>query len=114
MDRQHRRSLQHCGCLGSPPRVQVLGPQIRPPAPDGQQREIERPERLHVVEQIRVTGEVDTAATPFDHEAERRPMRSRQGSPTAVVRVHDENSGVTDGHDIAGRHLDDLAAISSD
>ena len=66
--------------LGRALGIEVPRAELRPPAPDRDQGEVERAQLGHLVEQIGVAGEVDAQAVPLDDEAERLGLRA-QGRP---------------------------------
>ena len=58
------RSIQWCG--GGAFGIEMAIAERRPPAPDRQQRHVDRGKVVHPLEQVGVAGEVDRSATGVD------------------------------------------------
>ncbi len=72
MDRYSATWLQQLDGLGGPSRVKMAGTEVWPPAPDGQQSEVElRRQITHGWEQVGVTGEVDGRVEARDQVTDR-------------------------------------------
>ncbi len=81
VDRHRQPGAEHGRGAGGALRIEVARAQLRPPAPDRQQRDVEiRLELGHPLEQVGVAGEVDRAAAPQD-EAERLHPRPAERTP---------------------------------
>ena len=110
VDRDREPCLEQVRGKGGAPRVHVARAQVRPPAPDRQQRDIEVAGKVvEAGEDVGVAREVD-ARPPLEDEPERRRRRSER-RPEAVVqgREHDDLEAA-DGDPIARPDLDHVAA----
>jgi len=69
VDRHDDAGPQERRRVRSAPRIQMARTELRSPASDRQQSDVERGERRHVFEEVRVSGEVD-APLAAQHEAD--------------------------------------------
>ena len=88
VDRDGDRGAQERERLCRTTRVHVPRPHLRAPPGDGDEGDVERRERRHPVEQVRVACEVDRAGAAKD-EAERRDGLPDRPPPPVVHRLDD-------------------------
>jgi len=85
-------------------RVHVARPERRPPARDGQQRHVNRPERVHLRKQVGITREVDPRA-PLHDEPEAAAQRPERRPEPDVIGVDRPDPYLSHGRHVAGQHL---------
>ena len=116
MDRDRDPRLQERRRLRGPDRVHVTGPHRRAPAPDREQGDVDRCELGHLVEEVRVAGEVDGRARARDDVAERVRLDPERQPSRVVARVRGAHGERTDLELLSLGELDDVldGSLASD
>src|SRR2546423_2857149 len=110
VDRDRNARLDAEDRFGRPRRIEVPGPEARPPAPYRQKRDVDvSGEVVHLRAEIRVAGEVDARA-PADPVAERLRLRAERPSSPIVLGADRLDRDPADVDPLTGPHLDDLTS----
>ena len=109
MDRHGAHGTEPAEDLRGRPRAEMPGPEVRPPRPDRQQRDVDAArEPVQPREPARVTGEVDRRrAGRLQEEPDR--LRARRPRRDPVAGGYDLHLDPADREPLAGDDLDDFA-----
>jgi hypothetical protein len=108
VDRDRESRAQQLQRAGGSLRIEVSGAERRPPAPDRDQRGVEAVgERLHLVEDVCVAGEVDAAPGLAEQVADGLGRRTERVAAGVVVGGRGGDRQAADLGLLAGRQLDD-------